>query len=460
VATDVDVIVAGAGAGGVVTALRAVAVGASVLLVDSSETYPRGSNTAMSTSMIPAGGSRWQFAQGIEDSPDVFRQDVRRKTNGTADETVLQALTQVAPELVSWLEDDCGVPLELVTEFRYPGHTRDRCHAVEDRAGRTLLRHLTTALQQHDDVTFIAPLRLEDVLLDGARGVVGARLVAPDGSTEEVSCRGGVVLATNGYGADPELVRRFAPEIADGLYHGGDGSRGDALRIGERLGAGTAQLDSYQGHGALATPHNVLLTWATVMHGGVIVNVRGERFDDETIGYSEFGARVLAQPGHVAWVVFDGRIDAACQPFADYQDLLSQGAVRWADGVEDLAGLIGAPTETLSRTLATADLAARGEAPDPFLRTDFAAGLQPPYAAVRVTGALFHTQGGLRIDGDARVLTGDLEPIPGLYAVGGAAVGISGRGASGYLAGNGLLAALGLGYLAGERVALDSAARV
>jgi fumarate reductase flavoprotein subunit len=76
----------------------------------------------------------------------------------------------------------------------------------------------------------------------------------------------------------------------------------------------------------------------------------------------------------------------------------------------------------------------------------------PPYGLIKVEGALFHTQGGLLVDGDAAVLRGG-RPIPGLYAAGGAAAGISGHGAAGYLAGNGLLGVLGLGYLAGTAAA-------
>ena len=74
--------------------------------------------------------------------------------------------------------------------------------------------------------------------------------------------------------------------------------------------------------------------------------------------------------------------------------------------------------------------------------------LEAPFGFVKVTGGLFHTQGGLMVSKDAAVLRGGVE-VPGLYAAGGAAVGMSGHGASGYLAGNGLLSALGLGYLAG-----------
>jgi fumarate reductase flavoprotein subunit len=72
---------------------------------------------------------------------------------------------------------------------------------------------------------------------------------------------------------------------------------------------------------------------------------------------------------------------------------------------------------------------------------------------VKVVPALFHTQGGLVVDGSARVLREDGSPIEGLYASGGAAVGISGHGAAGYLAGNGLLPALGLAFLAAEDAA-------
>jgi fumarate reductase flavoprotein subunit len=68
---------------------------------------------------------------------------------------------------------------------------------------------------------------------------------------------------------------------------------------------------------------------------------------------------------------------------------------------------------------------------------------------VRVTGALFHTQGGLAVDGQARVLRPDGRALPNLYAAGGAACGVSGSRASGYLSGNGLLTAVALGRLAG-----------
>jgi fumarate reductase flavoprotein subunit len=75
--------------------------------------------------------------------------------------------------------------------------------------------------------------------------------------------------------------------------------------------------------------------------------------------------------------------------------------------------------------------------------------LQPPYYAVRVTGALFHTQGGLEVTGAGRVLHQSGECFPNLFAGGGAACGVSGDSDIGYLSGNGLLSAVVLGYNAG-----------
>lgn len=445
---DVDVIVAGAGAAGLAAALSSADAGLSVALLEASETFRTGNNTSMSTSMIPSAGSRWQTAAGIDDSADLLYEDTMKKTKGKADPVVARALANVSVELGEWLADDCNVPLELVTDVWFPGHSRLRHLCVHDRAGRTLHRHLLEAAQARPEITLITPLRVVD-FTEGAE--IGVRAERPDGQTDELTALA-LVLATNGYGANPDLVRKYIPEIADGLYFGGDGSKGDALLLGERLGADTGFLDSYQGHASVATPHGVLLTWTSVMNGAFLVNSEGQRFGDESTGYSEYAVPVLQQPGGEAWVIFDETIHEKATPFADYQDLLEAKGVKWADDVPALAEAIGVSAGTLTQTVNEAASHARDKSADPFGRTLWPHVLEPPFAFVKVTGALFHTQGGLRVDGNAAVLR-EGRPIPGLYAAGGAAAGISGHGAEGYMSGNGLLSALGLGYLAGRAIA-------
>jgi fumarate reductase flavoprotein subunit len=112
----------------------------------------------------------------------------------------------------------------------------------------------------------------------------------------------------------------------------------------------------------------------------------------------------------------------------------------------------------LAATFAAVDAAKRGGQADIFGRAlAGVAPLAPPFCAVKVTGALLHTQGGLVVDGTARVVRADGQALPNLYAAGGAACGVSGARAAGYLSGNGLLSAVALGRTAGLAAADASA---
>ncbi|MEO1474394.1 MAG: FAD-binding protein, partial [Pseudomonadota bacterium] len=164
---------------------------------------------------------------------------------------------------------------------------------------------------------------------------------------------------------------------------------------------------------------------------------------------SEAARAVLSQPEGVAWTIFDDRIAAIARQFQDFKDAEAQGAVKTAATVAELAAVIGLPQQKLARSLSTIDQGSR----DSFGRRFAGPPLTPPYAAVKVTGALFHTQGGLNVDEQARVKRGDGSVFPNLFAAGGAAVGVSGRGDSGYLSGNGLLSAVVLGRIAGRSAA-------
>ncbi|MEU0469835.1 FAD-binding protein [Amycolatopsis sp. NPDC006131] len=443
-----DLVVAGAG-GGLAGALRAAELGLSVVVVEASEHFRRGNNTSMSTAMFPGAGSRWQAEAGVDDSPERFVADIMAKTKGKADPRLARTLAEVSAPLVEWLADSAGLPLSLVTDFNYPGHAVPRCHSIPGRHGSGVVDHLARRVAEHENIELLAPAKLVDVLA-GDGGVRAAVVRYPDGTEEEIPTRA-VLLATNGFGADRELVARHLPEIADALYQGSDQSLGDALRIGEKLGAAVGYLDAYQGHGAVAANAGTLVGWATIIHGAVLVDTTGRRFGDETRGYSEYAAELAARPGATGWIVLDETIFEQCQPFQDFRDTVASGALVWADSAEELAAVTGLPE--LADELAVAGAIARGERADSFGRTNWERPLSGRLAAVRVVPALFHTQGGLLVNENAAVVDAQDRPIPGLYAAGGAAAGISGHGAAGYLPGNGLLPAFGLAYLAANDVA-------
>ena len=118
------------------------------------------------------------------------------------------------------------------------------------------------------------------------------------------------------------------------------------------------------------------------------------------------------------------------------------------------------PVEALKRTMEEVKDYAAGAKPDPLGR-DFTQQppLAAPYLAAKINGALFHTQGGLVIDTQTRVLKKDGTPLPNVFAGGGAARGLSGPSSWGYMSGNGLLSATVLGRLAGLSAARFIAAQ-
>ncbi|MCY1526051.1 Fumarate reductase flavoprotein subunit [compost metagenome] len=185
-----------------------------------------------------------------------------------------------------------------------------------------------------------------------------------------------------------------------------------------------------------------------MMDGGVQINREGRRFHDETRGYSEAAVHVLAQPGGVAWNVFDSRTLALARGFPDFVQAEAGQALKTCADLPALAALIGCGADTLGRTLA--DVRPGGLGVD---GRRFERALQAPYHAVKVTGALFHTQGGLDIDAQCRVLDRAGLALPNLLAAGGAARGVSGNDVSGYLSGNGLLSAVAGGHIAAATAA-------
>ncbi|WP_337875483.1 FAD-dependent oxidoreductase [Elioraea sp.] len=441
---EAEVLIVGGGAAGMVAALAAAEAGAEPVVVER-EAVPRGS-TALSAGLIPAAGTRWQRDAGIADDAARFADDIQRKAKGEADAAVLAAVTRAIAPTLEWLADAHGLAFSVVTDFLYPGHSAHRMHGLASRSGAELIDRLRSAVERAG-IAVATEAAARTLFVAGDGTVRGIGIARPDGSEERIGCRA-LVLACNGYGGNRALVRRHIPELAEAVWFGHDGNRGEAVLWGEALGAELRHLAGHQGHGSVAHPHGILITWAVIMQGGVQVNALGERFSDETEGYSEQAARVLAQPGGIAWDVFDERIAGIARQFEDFRSAEAAGAVLRAGSVEALAEAMKMPPSALA-----ASLAERG-APDRFGRDwTGVAPLAPPYCAVRVTGALFHTQGGLAIREDARVRRAAGGVFPNLFAAGGAAAGLSGSRAAGYLSGNGLLTAVALGAIAGRESA-------
>jgi fumarate reductase flavoprotein subunit len=440
---EAPLIVVGAGACGMVAALAAAKRGVEVLVLEKGAEIA--GNTARSTGLIPAAGTRFQREAGIfDDSARLMAEDIFKKNDHESDPGLTHLLCEESGPLVEWLVDEAGCEMVCFKDFLYPGQSRHRMHGPRESYGTELVRQLQRAVREEPLITMHTDAPVNGLFSSDGR-VLGVETL--EGKQEA----GAVILALNGFGGDRGMVERYlGQEAASALYFGSPDNTGEGIRWGMDLGAATDQMGSYQGHASVAAPEGPLVTWGVVVNGAILVNREGRRFGCETVGYSEYAGSVMSQPGGEAWEIFDDKVYTASLG-TRFDEVIEAGKVVRAETLEDLAGILGLPADALAETVAETNSSARGEIPDAFGRGEFPGGpFDPPFYGIPVRGALFHTQGGLRVDTRARVLRPDGTPLPGLYAGGGTAVGVSGSGYRGYSSGNGLLAATVLGKVAGE----------
>lgn len=415
-----------------------------VLLLE--KTGALGGNTELSTGSIPAALSRLQKAAGIDDSAESMADDIWRQAGEQGDRAHCDRLSDVSAALIDWLMDDLDVELILASDYLHVGHSKPRLHTPPSREGVDLIADLSRAVERAG-----ISVQLETPVQSVERSADGFVVSAWNG--QQFRTRN-VILAGNGFAGNPNMVKQYIPEIAGATYYGAPGNTGDTIKIGVELGGTLAAMGSYQSYAAVEPDSGILASWTLVEKGAIIVDKWGKRLGDEMLGYSAFGRCVKAADGGTAFVIYDDHIrQFVAGNEQRFRRLLETGAATSSTDIAQLAAQLGIPLPALRHTIRTYNAAATAAAgDDEFGRSEF--GLAPltgQLSAIKVEAGLYHTQGGLTIDLDARVVRGDASPIDGLYAGGGTAIGLSGvDGAAGYSSGNGLLAAIGWGWIAGR----------
>ncbi|OYQ31595.1 FAD-binding dehydrogenase [Niveispirillum lacus] len=447
---SIPVIVAGGGAAGAVAALAAREAGADVLLIEQ-DAVPFGT-TSMSQGLLCAAGTAAQKRLGIHDDADILFADILAKTRGQTDPVLARAIADHAGPTLDWLVEQHGLPYELDVRFKAAfGHSRLRVHGWPGRSGNDTLMYFHRRLEEIG-VDVIHQARLVEIADDGAGGVAGVVIERPDGSHEAIGCDS-LILATGGFAGNRDMVRTHIPDAGDAHYHGHEGSDGLGIRLGAALGADLADMGAYQGYGMLTDPQGVTLPPGFILEGGFLVNQHGDRFVDETDDISAVVHPVLAQPDGRAWVIFDQRIEQACAHIPESIQLHDLNAARTADSLDELAQRIGADPVRLTASLQDIRNAKAAGHPDSQGRHWGEPPPAAPFRALRLRGAIYHTQGGLRTDGTGRVLDKNGQPLRNLFACGGAARSVSGPSCWGYLPAMGICAAVTLGRLAGAEAA-------
>ena len=330
----VPVLIAGAGACGLTAALAARDSGADVLVLERDQT-PYGS-TGMSYGAICAAGSNIQREAGIHDDPELLYQDILAATQGQTKPELARLMADESGPAVDWLKADHGVQLTIEKSWTGLGHQHPRLHAPENRSGETLMNMLLAACDEAG-VDLMTNARITGLFVNDQDRVLGARVERPDGTTEEIGCES-LILATCGFGANPDMVRQYIPEMSDSRYHGHEGNKGDGIIWGQEMGAALADMGSYQALGSLADPQAMVIPHTLLIGGGIQMNSEGRRFENELDDISGQSLTILQQPGGVCWMVYDQRLhEDTLKRFQDYRDAIDINTAKSAGTIEELA---------------------------------------------------------------------------------------------------------------------------
>ena len=442
---DTDIAIVGAGGCGLTAAITAASRGARVLILEQ-DALPGGS-TSMSAGLFVAAGSWFQRENSETGTPQELAEDILKMNGRQSDAMLTQALCQISGPLMDWLAAH-DVPMEHLPDYKYPGMSRSWLHAPPQRHGAVVIQALARRAKDESAIN-LRTLTAVTGLIFSEGSVNGLWATTADGKRLNVKARA-VILAASGFGANLTMVSQHIPEMSGAAYFGSPHATGGAISWGREIGAALDHMSAYQPHSSIAYPEMLLVTTYLINHGAIQVNQAGQRFGDETDTYAGHAIAVQRQPNRTVIEIFDEHIRLeTLKNYPRFKECLDAGIVQSAKSLDELATIFDLERSNLSATVEQSNTLPPG-ARDEFGRVGSGRPLTPPFYGIRVTSALVQTLGGLRVNPRAQVLRPNGSPIPGLYAGGGTAAGLAGDRPEGYMAGTGLLAAFGLGWIAGR----------
>jgi len=415
-----DIVVIGAGGAGLCAATEAASQGKKVIVLE--KRGSAGGNTYSATGGLNASETSVQKSLGIEDSNEQYIEDTIKGGKKLNDPELVRNMVEHSAETVDWL---MTLGADLSDVGKMAGSTNKRTH--RPKGGSAVGAHLVPVLVKATE-TAGAQIRYNSKVTEIIRGedssVAGVKVSTLDG--DYMVKAPVVIVATGGFGASPELVVKYRPDLEGFGTTNHKGATGDAIALVEPFDADFVQMEQIQTHPTVVPSNGVMITEAVRGNGAIMVNREGKRFGNEMATRDVMSAAILAQTGKTAYLLFDQGVRESLKAIEGYakKGLLTEGAT-----IEELAQKLGMPADALKASVeAYNSYQASGNDAEFKRKADdmprpIATG---PFYAVEVGPAIHHTMGGIKINTKAQVLDKSGSVVKGLFAAGEVTGGIHG----------------------------------
>lgn len=420
--SNYDVVVIGAGGAGFSAAITARNAGANVVLLEKMPAV--GGNSLISGAEMNVAKNWVQPKLGInDDSPELHAQDTFKGGDGKGDMKVINVMTHQALDAAKWCRDYLGVRFEDDNLFFFGGHSRKRALIPVGHTGTEFIAKFQAKADELG-IPVITNMKAEELIKNKDGRVVGVKATM-DGSEYTFNAKGGVVLATGGFGANPEMVKKYNPKI-DERFKTTDapGSTGEALYMAERAGAELVNMGYIQTY-PICDPLSgaIELIADARFDGAIMLNQEGKRFVEELQRRDVLSEAILKQTGQYCWVLWNdniGKISNTVKAHAnEYEAFTKQGIMTTCDDLKCIADFTKIPFDQLQKTVKrVSDMAGKGNDKDFNHRAGLMDMQQGKYYVIKAVPSTHHTMGGVRINEKAEALTAEGKVIPGLWAAG------------------------------------------
>jgi flavocytochrome c len=436
IAERFDVVVIGTGFAGLAAAIEAKRAGASVVLLE--KMRAAGGNSIISDGGIAVPGSQAQAEQHIEDSKQLFHEDIMRAGLFLNQPALVRTLAEGANDAFEWTKSYLGVPYLDKIEI-FGGHSVPRCFTVKGITGSTIIKQMLEKVRELE-ISIRYRYKFLGFLVDQDGTIIGVRVLKDFDHThldtgEEIiiSANRGVVLATGGFGADVAFRQVQDPRLDEHIDTTNKPfATAEAMREAFHLGVKPVDLSFIQ-LGPWASPDEqgygvgpYFSEYVVFQYGIVVDPATGQRFCNELADRKTLSDAILFI-GHPCVGIAD--MAGVEQSGWSIDKCLKKGVVKTFDSIKELAAYYGILQKPLNSTIELFNQSIQAGADTQFGKPMLKGAPKietPPYYAMRLWPKVHFTMGGVGINERAEVLDRDGNRIPRLFAAGEVTGGVHG----------------------------------